>query len=594
MIGVTTVPIAHAPVDWFAIAPDLALFGAAIAIVMLRSVVRHDPRVHRASMLIAIAGVATSAVFTGVQWGFVHGNGPYEALSGLVAVDGFAVFVESVILGATLLALLLSAGYLRRENLESPEYFALMLCSATGMMLMASANDLITVFLSLEILSIALYVLAAFDRQRLTSQEAGLKYFLLGSFSSAVFLYGIALTYGATGTTNLTGIAQFLARTVLLHDGVLFIGFALLLVGLGFKVAAAPFHMWAPDVYQGAPTPVTAFMAAATKAAAFAALLRIFVGAFQLYDADWRPAVFALAVLSLLVGSIAAIVQTDVKRMLAYQSVSHAGYVLIGVQAATAKGTSAALFYVCTYAVMATGAFAIVMLVAPARRRPPRAHRLSRPRLGPTGVGWAAHVVRARPGGSALHRRLRRQALGVQRRDRCRSILARTRRDARGGDRRVRLSPHRARDVRTTRRRGRAGGPPDRRRRRHRDRAHDRRGRDRLPRCGAGHRLRLRPRRHPAPRPLTEHSPNGPWAVGRKSRSHTRFPCQQLVGERAPRPFSMPTSACRGLRECDELFEARGRRHDARRNAVRRAADLDVVVLDDQQRTAVRGPRERP
>jgi NADH-quinone oxidoreductase subunit N len=363
VIGADTA-IAHAPVDWFAIAPEIALFGAAILIVILRSVVRHDPRVPAVSMLIAIAGVATSAVFTGVQWGFVHGNGPYQALSGLVAVDGFAVFVKSVILGATLLALLLSGGYLRRENLETPEYLALMLCSATGMLLMASANDLITIFLSLEILSIALYVLAAFDRRRLSSQEAGLKYFLLGSFSSAVFLYGVALVYGATGTTKLSGIAKFLAQTVLLHDGVLLVGFALLLVGLGFKVAAAPFHMWTPDVYQGAPTPVTAFMAAATKAAAFAALLRIFVGAFQLYEVDWRPAIFGLAVLSLLVGSIAAVVQTDVKRMLAYSSVSHAGYVLIGVQAATDKGTSAALFYLCTYAVMATGAFGIVMLVA--------------------------------------------------------------------------------------------------------------------------------------------------------------------------------------------------------------------------------------
>ncbi len=367
------VPIAHAPVDWFAIAPELSLFGAAIAIVVLRSVVRHSPRVPAASLFIAIAGVATSAVFTGVQWGFVHGNGPYQAFlglagtgkgTGLVAIDGLAVFIQSVILLATLLALLLSAGYLRRENLETPEYFALMLCSATGMMIMASANDLITIFLALEILSIALYVLAAFDRQRLTSQEAGLKYFLLGSFSSAVFLYGIALVYGATGTTNLVGISQFFAHIVLLHDGVLLVGLALLLVGLGFKVAAAPFHMWTPDVYQGAPTPVTAFMASATKAAAFAAILRVFVGAFHVYNVDWRPAVFALAVLSLLVGSIAAVIQTDVKRMLAYSSISHAGYILIGVQAATDKGTAAALFYICTYAVMASGAFAIVMLVA--------------------------------------------------------------------------------------------------------------------------------------------------------------------------------------------------------------------------------------
>ena len=239
-----------------------------------------------------------------------------------------------------------------------------MLCSATGMMLMTSANDLVTIFLSLEILSIALYVLAAFDRRRVTSQEAGLKYFLLGSFSSAVFLYGVALVYGGTGTTNLTGIADFLATTTLLHDGVLLLGIAFLIVGLGFKVAAAPFHMWTPDVYQGAPTPVTAFMAAATKAAAFAAVLRVLVGSFSLYSVDWRPIIWVLAVLSLLVGSIAAVVQTDVKRMLAYSSITHAGFVLIAVQAATAKGTSAALFYVLTYAVMTIGAFAVVGVVA--------------------------------------------------------------------------------------------------------------------------------------------------------------------------------------------------------------------------------------
>jgi NADH-quinone oxidoreductase subunit N len=363
VIGAVT-PIATPSVDWYAIAPDLALFGAAIVIVLGRALMRHHPRVPGATLVIAIAGVATSAVFTGIQWRFVHDDGPYQALRGMVAVDGFAVFVQTVILGATLLGLLVSSGYLERERLEAPEYFALMLCSATGMMLMASANDLITVFLSLEILSISLYVLAAFDRRRLTSQEAGLKYFLLGSFSSAVFLYGIALVYGATGTTNLTGIAQFLASTTLLHDGVLLMGLAFLLVGLGFKVAAAPFHMWTPDVYQGAPSPVTAFMAAATKAAAFAAILRVFVGAFGVYRVDWRPAVWVLAVASLVVGTVAAVVQTDVKRMLAYSSISHAGYVLIGVQAATTKGTSAALFYVLVYAVMIIGSFAVVTVVA--------------------------------------------------------------------------------------------------------------------------------------------------------------------------------------------------------------------------------------
>ena len=179
-----------------------------------------------------------------------------------------------------------------------------------------------------------------------------------------MFLYGVALVYGGTGTTNLTGIAAFLATTTLLHDGVLLLGIAFLLVGLGFKVAAAPFHMWTPDVYQGSPTPVTAFMASATKAAAFAAILRVFVGSFSLYSVDWRPIIFALAVLSLLVGSIAALVQTDVKRMLAYSSISHAGYILIGVQAASARGTSAALFYVLAYAFMTIGAFACVAVIA--------------------------------------------------------------------------------------------------------------------------------------------------------------------------------------------------------------------------------------
>jgi NADH-quinone oxidoreductase subunit N len=359
-----TAPITVPSIDWFAVAPPLALFAAALAIVLLRSLVRHHARVMDFALVIAVLGIGTSAVFTAVQWRHVHDDGPYQALRGMIAVDGFAVFVMAVVLGATLLAILVSAGYLARERLEGPEYIALMLCSATGMMLMASANDLITVFLSLEILSIALYVLAAFDRRRLTSQEAGLKYFLLGSFSSAVFLYGIALTYGATGSTNLTLIAKFLSTTTLLHNGVLLMAIAFLLVGLGFKVAAAPFHMWTPDVYEGSPTPVTGFMAAATKAAAFGALLRSFVGSFALYRVDWRPAVWVLAVLSLLVGTVAAIVQTDVKRMLAYSSISHAGFVLMGVQTGTKQGTSAALFYVLTYAVMTIGAFAVVTVVA--------------------------------------------------------------------------------------------------------------------------------------------------------------------------------------------------------------------------------------
>jgi NADH-quinone oxidoreductase subunit N len=359
-----TKPLAVPHIDWISISPELCLFAAALAIVLLRSIVRRSPRVYDAALLIAVTGIAASGVFTAVVWHVVRHDGPYQAISGMVAVDGFSVFVRVVVLIATLLAVFLSSGYLLRERLDGPEYLALMLLSATGMMIMAAANDLVVVFLALEILSIALYVLAAFDRRRLESQEAGLKYFVLGAFSSAVFLYGIALTYGATGTTSLTGIATFLASHDLGHVGILDAGFAFLLVGLGFKVAAAPFHMWTPDVYQGAPTPVTAFMGSATKAAAFAALLRIFVGTFPLYGVDWRPAVWGLAVASLLVGTIAAIVQTDVKRMLAYSSISHAGYILIGVQVATRDGTAAALFYLLVYAFMVIGAFGVIGVMA--------------------------------------------------------------------------------------------------------------------------------------------------------------------------------------------------------------------------------------
>lgn len=364
-------PIATPRVDWPTIAPVVAMFGAALAIVLLRALARRSPRaVEIGSIALAFAGLATAAGFLFYQWHLVLDTGGYQTFSGAVAVDGMAVFLQAVVVGACALGVLLAIGYAKREALELPELLALLILSTTGMMVMAQANDLVVVFLALEVFSIALYVMSAFDRRRLESQEAGLKYFVLGAFSSAIFLYGIALTYGATGTTSLTGIATFLAGTTLTRTGLLLAGFALLLVGLGFKVAAVPFHMWTPDVYEGAPTPVTAFMSAATKVAAFGAMLRIFAGSFQLYVSDWRPVVYALAVLSLLVGTVAAAVQTDVKRMLAYSSISHAGYVLIGVQVANAgtlgndmPGTAAALFYLLVYALMAIGSFAVVQVL---------------------------------------------------------------------------------------------------------------------------------------------------------------------------------------------------------------------------------------
>ncbi len=355
-------PITTPTIDWLAISPEIALVAAGIVIVMLRSVLRRRAVVVPLSAAVGIAGLVAAGAVEYRLWHLVRHHRAITTIAGMVRVDLFGIFLGIVVLAATLMALLLSVAYLRREGLEAPEYLALVLLSAAGMLTMTTANDLIVVFLALEVLSIPLYVLAAFDRRRISSQEAGMKYFVLGAFSSAVFLYGVALTYGATGTTSLTGIASFLAHNTLLDQGTLLAGVALLLVGLGFKVAAVPFHMWTPDVYQGSPTPITSFMSAATKAAGFAALLRVFGVAFPLYRTDWRPAVWALAILTLVVGSVAAVVQTDIKRVLAYSSIAHAGYILIGFQTGTPRGREAALLYLFVYAFMTVGAFAVITI----------------------------------------------------------------------------------------------------------------------------------------------------------------------------------------------------------------------------------------
>ena len=262
-----------------------------------------------------------------------------------------------------LLTALVADGYLRREGVHGAEFHVLAMVSASGAMLMGLANDLIIIFLGLEILSIALYVLTAFNYRRAASGEAALKYFILGSFSSAIFIYGVALTYGATGSTNLTQIADFLSKNVVLTNGLLLAGLGLMIVGFAFKVAAVPFHMWTPDVYQGAPSPVTGFMAAVAKAGAFAAMLRVLVSSFGLVETDWRPIVYGLAVLSLVLGAFVALRQRDVKRMLAYSSINHAGFILLGVAAGTARGVSASLYYLFVYLFMVIGSFAIVTLL---------------------------------------------------------------------------------------------------------------------------------------------------------------------------------------------------------------------------------------
>jgi NADH-quinone oxidoreductase subunit N len=303
-------------------------------------------------------------------WHDIGRDGSRVVINDALSIDHFTVLCWIGIAGALALVSLSTADYLRREQLDGPEVYALYICAAIGAMIMTAANDMVVLFLGLETLSIALYVLAASHRRRSESQESGLKYFILGGFASAFLLYGIALLYGSTGTTNISEMGRVLSGQVFLKgdDAMLLAGIALLLVGLAFKVAVVPFHFWTPDVYQGAPTPVTAFMASVGKLAAFATMARILLVALPTRIEDWRPVVWVLAVLSVVVGSVMAVVQTDVKRMLAYSSISHAGFIMIGIEAAghvgDEDGLPSVLLYLVIYSVLVIGTFTVVSLVS--------------------------------------------------------------------------------------------------------------------------------------------------------------------------------------------------------------------------------------
>ncbi|MGC8509661.1 MAG: NADH-quinone oxidoreductase subunit N [Acidimicrobiales bacterium] len=353
-----TIPSIH----YLAILPVMVLLGASL--VLLGSVALVRTRVSNlvATTITSLAGLAALAI-TFVQWAYVANHGATTTIAHAVVLDGFSVVATGVIAVALVMATLVAHDWARREDVRAAEYQVLALAASAGAVLMTQANDLVVIFLGLEILSIGLYVLAAFDRRRSSSAEAALKYFLLGSFASAVFVYGAALVYGATGSTNLSDVSYFLGANVLLRPGLLYAGGALLLVGFAFKVAAVPFHLWSPDVYQGSPTPVTGYMASIVKVGAFAALLRVLVSALGTQMDTWRPILWALIVLTTLVGASLGIVQRNVKRMLAYSSINHAGFMLLGVWAATTRGTAATLFYVMTYAPLVVATFAIVTLV---------------------------------------------------------------------------------------------------------------------------------------------------------------------------------------------------------------------------------------
>lgn len=364
------------------IAPELIIGIAGVVVMMVDAFSRRGQRWLTGSLsIISLIAATVASVWLWTVW-----PAQRSAFNGMIVLDELRLSFTLIFLLVALLTILISNVWIETEKLPAGEFHSLLLFATSGMMLMASAGDLVIVFLGLEILSIATYVLAGFRRTDVRSNESSLKYFILGSFASAFLLYGIALIYGATATTSLPGttnIATIAARlNSSLYPPLLLAGAAMLLVGFGFKIATVPFHVWTPDVYEGAPTPVTAFMAAGPKAAGFASFLRVFVFGFPIATAvvstsgyahkAWLGALAIMAVLTMSVGNITAIVQNNVKRMLAYSSIAHAGYALVGFVAAGAATTpedrsaalSAVAFYLLTYAIMNMGAFAVVTLIA--------------------------------------------------------------------------------------------------------------------------------------------------------------------------------------------------------------------------------------
>jgi NADH-quinone oxidoreductase subunit N len=377
--------------------PELILAIAGVVVMLVDAFMRRTGQ-RWVTGAISLAGLAASAVATIWLWGGTDGQVSGSAWDGMIVLDPLRLSFTLVFIIVAALTVLVSMIWVEWEGLPAGEFHTLLLFATVGMMLMAAGNDLVMIFLGLEILSIATYVMAGFRRSDVRSNESSLKYFILGSFSSAFLLFGIALIYGATakvipgggaqavmaGTTNLSSIAERINDS--LYPPLLFAGAAMLLIGFGFKVALAPFHVWTPDVYEGAPTPVTAFMAAGPKAAGFAAFMRVFLFAFPLVAAAtsakaatgaqlhsaWLDALWLLAILTMSVGNVVALVQTNVKRMLAYSSIAHAGYALVGFVAAGAAAdpvrrddaVAAVVFYLLVYAVMNLGAFAVVTLIA--------------------------------------------------------------------------------------------------------------------------------------------------------------------------------------------------------------------------------------
>ncbi|HLZ44395.1 MAG TPA: NADH-quinone oxidoreductase subunit N [Gemmatimonadales bacterium] len=338
-----------------ALLPELVLTGWALVLLLFVAWRHQTVRDLRMAGWLTLLGLLSTAV---AIWWLWWNRAAIRGGVAMIAADDFRWVADWVFVGAAALTVLVSFAYLEREKLLAPEYYVLLVFGTLGMLLMAAGADLMVIFLGLELMSVAVYVLAGIDRRRARSAEAALKYFLLGAFASGFLLYGIALVYGATGSTNLGLIGGQISVTGR-PSTMLLVGIALLIVGFGFKIAAVPFHMWAPDVYDGAPTPVTGFMATGVKAAAFAALFRVLYQAFAHIPA-WHDILYWLAIVTMIGGNFFALGQRSVKRMLAYSSVAHAGYLLVAVSAGGAAGTSAFLVYIVAYTLMTVGAFAVL------------------------------------------------------------------------------------------------------------------------------------------------------------------------------------------------------------------------------------------
>jgi NADH-quinone oxidoreductase subunit N len=343
--------------DFYYILPELVITAGALVVLVADVLLTRARAAATAWVTLLVLGATALSLlpFT---------NTHVEVANGLMAVDQFALFFKVIFLIAAAVTVLMSMPYLEVEGASPGEYYFLILCATLGMMVMAAGIDLVTIFIGLETMAVSFYILAGFIKPSQRSNEAAVKYFLLGAFSLGILLYGMSLMYGLSGTTGLRTMAVAFAGQT--GDARLMLAVILVVAGVGFKIAAVPFHMWAPDVYEGAPTPVTAFLSVGSKAASFAMLLRIFLEGLPSMSADWRLLFESLSIVTMTVGNFAALTQTNVKRMLAYSSIAHAGYLLIGIVAGTPRGVTATLIYLLIYSFMQLGAFAVIVLL---RRR---------------------------------------------------------------------------------------------------------------------------------------------------------------------------------------------------------------------------------